>query len=62
MDLGLTRLVGLLLRDVLLTSDEVDSLMAGLLTSGGAPTGENRVGDWLNDNGEAFGRCYMSEL
>ena len=36
---ALTRLVGLLLRDVVLTPDEVDGLMAGLLTSGSAPTG-----------------------
>ena len=33
---ALTRLVGLLLLDVVLTRDEVDGLMAGLLTSGAA--------------------------
>ena len=32
---ALTRLVGLLLRDVVLTRDEVDGLVAGLLTSAG---------------------------
>ena len=30
---AMTQLVGLLLRDVVLTRDEVDGLMAGLLTS-----------------------------
>ena len=30
---AMTRLVGLLLRDVVLTRDEVDGLMTGLLTS-----------------------------
>ena len=37
---ALTRLVGLLLRDVVLTHDEVDGLMAGLLTSSDSPTGQ----------------------
>ena len=35
--LALTGLVGLLMRDIALTRDEVDGLMAGLLTSGAAP-------------------------
>ena len=40
---ALTRLVGLLLRDVVLSWDEVDGLMAGLLTSDGTPTGATRL-------------------
>ena len=40
---ALTRLVGLLLRDVVLSRDEVDGLMAGLLTSGTAPTGATGI-------------------
>ena len=59
---ALTRLVGLLLRDVVLTRDEVDGLMAGLLTSGAAPTATAKVGDWLDENGDALGRQYVSEL
>jgi NADH dehydrogenase len=47
---GLTRLVGLLLRDVVLTRDEDDRLMAGLLTSESAPTGTTRLADWIHDN------------
>ncbi len=58
----LTRLVGLLLRDVVLTRDEVDGLMAGLLTSNGVPTGTTRLDDWLNDEAKVHGRRYMSEL
>ena len=34
---AMTRLVGLLLRDVVMTKDEVDGLMAGLLASHAAP-------------------------
>ena len=48
----MTRLVGLLLRDVVLSRDEVDGLMAGLLTSDSPPTGTIRLGDWLKHNGE----------
>ena len=59
---GLTKLVGLFLRDVGLTRDEVDGLMAGLLASGAAPTGMTRLGDWLADNADGLGRGYISEL
>ena len=58
----LTRLVGLLLRDVVLTRDEVDGLMAGLLTSDAAPAGTTRLGEWLAGNADALGRQYVSEF
>ena len=60
--LALTRLVGLVMRDVALTRDEVDGLMAGLLTSGDAPTGMTKLSDWLEDNADGLGRSYVSEL
>ena len=60
--LTLTRLVGLLMRDVALTRDEVDGLMAGLLTSTALPTGTTRLGDWLADNADGLGRRYVSEI
>ena len=59
---ALTKLVGLFLRDVGLTRDEVDGLMAGLLSSGAAPTGATRLSDWLEDNADGLGRRYVSEL
>ena len=59
---ALTWLVGLLLRDVVLTRDEVDGLMARLLTSSNAPTGVTSLGNWLRDNGDALGRRYASEI
>ena len=59
---ALTGLVGLLKRDVVLTRDEVDGLMAGLLTSEEPPTGTIRLGDWLAENGDSSGREYVSEL
>ena len=60
--LALTRLVGLLLRDVVLTRDEVDGLMAGLLTSGESPTGKTNLDEWLAENSDILGRSYVSEL
>ena len=54
--LALTGLVGLLMRDMALTHDEVDGLMAGLLTSEAAPTGTTRLSDWLAENGDNLGR------
>jgi hypothetical protein len=57
-----TRLVGLLLRDVVLTCDEVDALMAGLLTSHAAPAGTARLAGWLEENPDTLGREYASEL
>ena len=60
--LALTRLVGLPLRDVVLTKDEVDGLMAELLTSGLAPAGTTRLAGWLTGNVDTLGRRYVSEL
>ena len=60
--LTLTRLVGLTMRDVVLTRDEVDGLMAGLLTSDAAPTGTTALSSWLEDNSHHLGRRYASEL
>ncbi len=59
---ALTRLAGLLLRDVVLTRDQVDGLMAGLLTTGATPTGITRLEDWLIDNADGLGLGYASEL
>ena len=60
--LALTGMVGFLMRDMALTRDEVDGLMAGLLTSGEPPTGTTRLADWLAENAEDLGGRYVSEL
>ena len=62
MGFALTRLVGLLMRDIVLSRDEVDGLMAGLLTSQEVPTGMTKLGDWLRDRVKLLGREYVSEL
>jgi len=60
--LGLSRAVGLFLHDVLLTADEVDGLMAGLLVSDDPPTGKTRFSEWIHENRDALGSEYTSEL
>lgn len=57
-------LVGLLVRDVVLTRWEIDGLMDGLLVSrsGETPRGTTRLSDWLDDNADRLGRRYASEL
>ena len=60
--LALTGLVGLLMRDVVLTRDEVDGLMVGLLTSEEQPTGTTRLADWPEENADGLGRRCVSEL
>ena len=59
-----TRLAGLLVRDVVLTREEIDGLTSGLLVSrsGEAPTGTTRLSDWLDENADRLGRRYESEL
>ncbi len=58
----LSRLVGLFVRDVVLTRDEVGGLMANLLVSDGPPTGQTRLSDWLARHAGQVGRRYASEL
>lgn len=56
------RLVGKLVRDVVLTPDEVEGLTAGLLVSREAPTGTTRFSSWLAEHGDRLGREWASEL
>lgn len=60
--LGLSRAAGTFLKDVLLTSDEVDGLMAGLLVSDDPPTGRTRFSEWIHENRDTLGSEYTSEL
>jgi NADH dehydrogenase len=57
-----SRLAGAVLRDVLLSPDELDALAAGLLVSKAPALGKDRIGAWLADDAERLGRSYTSEL
>jgi NADH dehydrogenase len=48
--------------DILLTREELDGLMAGLLVSTEPPLGKTRLGDWLEANKDRVGVRYASEL
>ena len=59
---ALARAVGLVVRDVVLTADEIRGLTAGLLVSHQAPLGRTSVIEWLKEEGPALGRAYANEL
>ncbi len=56
------RLMGLVLRDVVLTREEIDGLMSGHLVSSGPPTAATRLTDWMREHRSSLGRRYASEL
>lgn len=60
--LGVARIAGLFLRDVIVTRDELDALEAGLLVSHEPPLGSARFDEWLAESGDTLGRSYTSEL
>jgi len=54
--------IGLLVNDVVLTKEEVDGLMAGLLVSKKPPPGTTKLSEWLTANADKLGMKYASEL
>lgn len=60
--LSVSRLVGYLVNDVVLTQDEVHGLMANLLVSNNSPTGRISLSKWLDGNADVIGSKYASEL
>jgi NADH dehydrogenase len=59
---AVARTLGLLLRDVVLTRDEIDGLMQGLLCTDSPPAGRTALTDWARDHADVLGRRYASEL
>ena len=60
--IALGQAIGLGVRDVILTRDELRGLMDSLLTSDQAPNGPTRFTDWLELHGDGIGLAYSSEL
>ena len=60
--LVLSRLVGYLVKDVVVTSDEVEGLMSELLISQRPVTGHTRLSDWVTQHSTTLGLQYTSEL
>jgi uncharacterized protein YbjT (DUF2867 family) len=56
------RLLGLVVRDVVLTPEEIKGLMAGLLVSHDPPLGQIAFSNWLDEHKAYVGRSYANEL
>ncbi len=54
--------LSLFVRDVILTPEEVDGLMANLLVSKEPARGKTAFKDWLEANKDVIGTKYASEL
>jgi len=60
--LAFTTVLGWVLRDVVLTRQEVDALHDDLLTTDSPPVAPTCLSAWLREHGEALGRHYANEL
>jgi len=58
----LGKIIGLFVRDIVLTKDELRGLMMNKLTSNQAPNGKTLFSQWLRENKDAMGPGYTSEL
>ena len=59
---AMSRVVGKLVGDVIITRDEIKGLMAGLLCVDAPPAGKTALTAWVKANAETLGRTYASEL
>ena len=57
-----TRVIGWFVRDVILTWQEYQGLMADLLAPEGPSTGETCLSNWLKENRDRVGQAYASEV
>lgn len=60
--LAAAQFLSLFVGDVMLTPEEVDGLLAGLLVSSEPPRGKTHLADWLEQNKTSVGARYASEL
>lgn len=62
LSLAAVRLAGLVLRDIVLTQEELDGLRQELLISHEPPLGRESVSAWLHAHGRKLGKCYAHDL
>ena len=60
--LAAATMLGWIVRDVMLTPDEVRGLMANLLVTNSEPVGRTRLSEWLAQHANQVGIAYASEL
>ena len=56
------RVVGMIVRDVVVTPEEVAGLMQNLLVTASPPAGKTALSQWVLEHRESLGRRYSSEL
>ena len=61
-DPGAAGLLGLALRDTLLTAEEYRAMADGLADTEGPATGETALSQWIADHEDTLGRVYANEL
>ena len=57
-----SRIIGFMVKDVILTREELNGLISGLLVSREMPLGLTKFEDWLDRNTDIIGSQYSSEL
>lgn len=60
--LGASRFIGYMVKDVVVTKDELGGLMRNLVVTDGPATGQRRLSDWLTKNAGRVGATYASEV
>jgi NADH dehydrogenase len=56
------RMLGLALRDTLLTAEEYQAMADGLADTNGPATGDTALTQWMADHKDTLGRVYANEL
>ncbi|MBX3388205.1 MAG: NAD(P)H-binding protein [Phycisphaeraceae bacterium] len=59
---AISRLINPLVGDVIITREEIEGLMRGLLFSDSPRTGGTRLTEWAQENRDRLGRRYASEV
>ena len=54
--------LGRVVRDVVVTPEEIAGFMAGLLATDSPPVGSVKLSEWARENAASLGRRYATEL
>lgn len=56
------RAVGVFVGDLMITREEIEGLMQGLLYTESPPAGETKLTDWVREHADELGKRYASEM
>ena len=60
--LCISKVIGMCVRDTMITKEEIDGLMADLLYVDSPPAGKTKLTDWAKEHADTLGLKYTSEL